>query len=74
MFDNLRENSFYEDDLNAPAQEQALKAAAAPFRRSNARFLGMNAMQRFIISLMLFFTTCVVGTLAMIILGRMSVF
>lgn len=74
MFDNLRENSFYEDDLNAPAQEQAPKAAAASFRRSNARFLGMNAMQRFIISLMLFFTICVVGTLAMIIMGRMSVF
>ena len=75
MFDNLRENSFYEDDLNAaPAQEQSPKAAVASVKRSNTRFLGMNAMQRFIISLMLFFTVCVLGTLAMFILGRMSIF
>jgi hypothetical protein len=74
MFDNLRENSFYEDELNAPAKEQAPKAAATAFRRSNTRFLGMNATQRLIISLMLFFTVCVLGTLAMFIMGRMSVF
>ena len=73
MFDNLRENSFYEDELNTPAKEQTPKAAAA-FKRSNTRLLGMNAMQRLIISLMLFFTVCVIGTLAMFILGRMSVF
>ena len=73
MFDNLRENSFYEDELNTPAREETPKAAAS-VKRSNRRLLGMNAMQRLIISLMLFFTVCVIGTLAMFILGRMSVF
>ena len=78
MFDNLRESanspSFYEDEINAQPMEQAPKAAAVSVRRSSARFLGMTAMQRFVISMMLFFTVCVLGTLAMVILGRMSVF
>ena len=76
MFDNLRESSFYEDDdrNTPPAQDQAPKAATVSFKRRDSRFLGMNAMQRFIVSLMLFFTVCVLGTLAMLILGRMSVF
>jgi hypothetical protein len=39
-----------------------------------AAFLGMNAQQRFLISLMLMFTVCLVGTLAMFILGKMSIF
>jgi len=73
MFDNLRENSFYEDELNTPAREETPKATAS-VKRSSRRLLGMNAMQRLIISLMLFFTVCVLGTLAMFILGRMSVF
>ena len=82
MFDNLRdsaESSFYEDDQNdinkEPAPKAARRAAAAPRRRSgNGRFLGMTAQQRFILSLMLMFTVCVMGTLAMFVLGKMSLF
>jgi hypothetical protein len=78
MFDNLRDSasssSFYEDEINAVPEDQAPMASAAPVRRTNARFLGMTAMQRFILSLMLLFTVCVIGTLALFILGRMSVF
>ncbi|HUG33942.1 MAG TPA: hypothetical protein VMJ90_04165 [Anaerolineales bacterium] len=76
MFDNLRESAsespFYEDDLNALKQEGTPKAARASVRRSGARFLGMTPPQRFMISLMLFFTVCVIGTLAMLILGKMG--
>ena len=78
MFDNLRESasssSFYEDEINSTQDEIASKTSAAPVGRSNSRFLGMNATQRFIISLMIFFTVCVIGTLAMFILGKMSLF
>jgi hypothetical protein len=78
MFDNLRESasdsSFYEDDLNAPKGNEAPKAVRSSARRSSSRFLGMNAQQRFIISMMLFFTVCVIGTLAMFILGKMGMF
>lgn len=79
MFDNLRdsaESSFYDEEPNDVYKEPR-PTAAAPRRRvnrSNGRFLGMSAQQRFLISLMLMFTVCMVGTLAMFILGKMSLF
>lgn len=77
MFDNLRdsaESSFYEEEPNDLYKETEAKPAAssAPKRRRNTRILGMNAQQRFIVSLMLMFTVCIMGTLAMFILGKMS--
>ena len=77
MFDNLRdsaESSFYEEEPNDLYKEPTPNKRAAPTRRSDGRFLGMNAQQRFLISLMLMFTVCLVGTLAMFILGKMSLF
>jgi hypothetical protein len=75
MFDNLRdsaESSFYEEDPNDLYKEPVAKAAVR--RRNNARFLGMNAQQRFLISMMLLFAVCIIGTLAMFVLGKMSFF
>ena len=75
MFDNLRdsaESSFYEEDQNDLYKEPL--AIPASRRRNNARFLGMTAQQRFLISLMLMFTVCILGTLAMLVLGKMSLF
>jgi hypothetical protein len=78
MFDNLRdsaESSFYEEEPNDLYKEPV--AQPAPKRRrakSNARFLGMTAQQRFLISVMLMFTVCIIGTLAMFMLGKMSLF
>ena len=77
MFDNLRdsaESSFYEEEPNDLYNEPKQKAAKAPRRRRSGKFLGMSAQQRFMISLMLMFTVCLVGTLAMLVLGRMSLF
>lgn len=74
MFDNLRdsaESSFYEEDQNDLYKEPVAKVAA---RRRNARFLGMTAQQRFLLSVMLLFTVCIIGTLAMFVLGKMSLF
>ena len=76
MFDNLRdsaESSFYEEDSSDSYKEPKPKKAAAR-RRSNGQLLGMTAQQRFMISLMLLFTVCLVGTLAMFVLGKMSLF
>jgi len=80
MFDNLRdsaESSFYEEEPNdlykEPAPGGKAKSTAAG-RRSNGRFLGMTAQQRFLIALMLMSTVCLIGTLAMFILGKMSLF
>lgn len=74
MFDNLRESAFYEEEPEDPYKESKAQPVAAPRRRRNGRFLGMSAQQRFFISLMLFFTVCLIGTLAMLVLGRMSLF
>lgn len=75
MFDNLRdsaESSFYEEEQNDLYKEPTARAAVR--RRNNARFLGMTAQQRFLIALMLMFTVCLLGTLAMFMLGKMSLF
>jgi len=80
MFDNLRESadsSFYEEEPNdlykEPAPTNGKKTTAtSKRRRNNARFLGMTAQQRFLVSLMLMFTVCIMGTLAMFLMGRMS--
>jgi hypothetical protein len=78
MFDNLRDSaessSFYEEEQNDLYKEPVEKAASKPKRRKNTRFLGMTAQQRFFVSLMLMFTVCIMGTLAMFMLGRMSLF
>jgi len=79
MFDNLRESAetpFYEEESNDLYKEpdSTPLASAVPVRRNNHRFLGMTAQQRFIISLMLMFTVCIFGTLALFITGRMSLF
>ncbi|MCC6299481.1 MAG: hypothetical protein IT314_09290 [Anaerolineales bacterium] len=76
MFDNLRESasssSFYEEDSNELYREPASTPLAAPVRRKPSRFLGLTGLQRFILSLMLLFTVCAIGMLAMFILGKMS--
>lgn len=84
MFDNLRDFSdtpLYEDDEQqaGPNKEPAPAdaPAAAPARRKKRKgktFLGMTAQQRFLISVMLFFTVCLLGTLTMFVMGRMSIF
>ena len=83
MFDNLRDSadsSFYEEEPNdlykdpAPSGKKSASAASKRRRSNNARFLGMTAQQRFLVSLMLMFSVCIMGTLAMLLLGRMSLF
>ena len=84
MFDNLRDFSdtpLYEDDQNQDDlfkdDEEIDSSVAAPARkkrRKSKNFLGMTAQQRFLISVMLMFTVCLLGTLVMFVLGRMSIF
>jgi hypothetical protein len=81
MFDNLRDSadsSFYEEEPNdlykepVPSSQKAASAAPRKRRSNNVRFLGMTAQQRFLVALMLMFTVCIMGTLALLILGKMS--
>ena len=82
MFDNLRELSdtpLYEDDQNQDdlfkdAEDVQPSLAAPVSKKKSGTFLGMTAPQRFLISVMLMFTVLMLGTLAMFVLGRMSIF
>lgn len=76
MFDNLRDSAsdFYEEEPSDTYQESQPKRAVARRTRRKARFLGMTAQQRFILTTMLFLTVCVMGFLAMFVLGKMSLF
>jgi hypothetical protein len=80
MFDNLRdsaESSFYEEEPNDLYREPAATTTAMPRRRVVARggrFLGMTAQQRFILSFMFMLTVCIIGTLAMFVFEKMSLF
>lgn len=76
MFDNLRDSasSFYEEEQNDLYKETEVQPVASRKRRRNTKFLGMTAQQRFLISMMLMFTVCIMGTLAMFVMGKMSLF
>jgi hypothetical protein len=78
MFDNLRdsaESSFYEEEPNELYKEPVAQPVSR--RRavtSGGRFLGMTPQQRFLLSVMLLFTVCIMGALAMFVLEKMSLF
>ena len=76
MFDNLRDSSFYEEEEQNKElyTEPVPQPAVVRRRRKSGRFLGMTAQQRFLLSMMFLFTVCVMGVLAMMVLGRMSLF
>ncbi|HEX5836764.1 MAG TPA: hypothetical protein VFY26_02955 [Anaerolineales bacterium] len=75
MFDNLRDSSFYEEgEQNNELYTEPAPQPAVVRRRRRGRFLGMTAQQRFLLSMMFLFMVCVMGVLAMMVLGRMSLF
>jgi hypothetical protein len=86
MFDNLRDLSdspLYEEDQNQDddlfkdiEEDKSPAPASVPVhkKRRSGNFLGMTAQQRFLISVMLMIAVCMLGTLAMFALGRMSIF
>ncbi len=74
MFDNLREdaasNSFYEEEAKfeptagqSPDDEPAIPS----------RFLGMTSAQRFVISVMLMFTVCIIGAMLLLVMGKIGI-
>lgn len=79
MFDNLRdsaESSFYEEEPNDLYKEPEATATPALRQRvvRRGRFLGMTAQQRFLVSVMFLLTICIMGTLAMFVFEKMSLF
>jgi hypothetical protein len=73
MFDNLRndaESSFYEED-NLPPDEDLF--VPAPKRKTNGKLLGMTPVQRFIIAVMLMVAVCTLGSMCLLLTGKIGI-
>jgi hypothetical protein len=76
MFDNLRDDassSFYEEDDNALFPEEVKAVAAVPRRKAGGnKILGMTSMQRFVIAMMLMIAVCTLGTMCLLLTGKIG--
>ena len=76
MFDNLRDDassSLYEDDDNAfPEEDTFASVPVTSKRKASGKFFGMTSMQRFIIAVMLMIVVCTLGTMCLLITGRIG--
>ena len=73
MFDNLRddaESSFYEEDTLPPDEDLFVPA---PKRRSSGKLLGMTPVQRFIIAVMLMIAVCTLGSMCLLLTGKIGI-
>jgi hypothetical protein len=84
MFDDLRkdssddQSSFFQDDLAdiEPLLGKKPKKSGSGFNLGfNSRtFLGMNAFQRFVISMLLLIVVCIMGTMLLMITNSIKLF
>ncbi|MFO7583602.1 MAG: hypothetical protein R6W69_02650 [Anaerolineales bacterium] len=78
MFDDFRKDagsdSFADDDIERLFEPKETKAAKSAKSRFSGKFLGMTAVQRFVLSFLLFFIVCLGGLLALVALERIVVF
>jgi len=86
MFDDLRnssenDSSFFQDDeleidplLEKKPKKPSLGGLKLNIKFNSKNFLGMNAFQRFIISLLLLMVICILGSMLMMITGSFSLF
>ncbi|MEW6029620.1 MAG: hypothetical protein ACOYZ8_02335 [Chloroflexota bacterium] len=71
MLDGLREDastSQFEEPREFPPESQPPRR-----RRRPGRFLGMNAMQRFIISVFIMIITCMLGAMCLLLTGKFAI-
>ncbi len=78
MFDDLREpekeQQSFQDALGLGAPPRAVSAPAAAPSRPVRGFLGLSAPQRFVLALLVLLAVCVLGTMCLLITGRISAF
>jgi hypothetical protein len=72
MLDNLRDDAsqspLFTEEEPLPPQKRPLLTGPGP------NFLGMTAVQRFVLALMLFLMVCVMGTFFLMLTGKISPF
>ncbi|MGZ6316828.1 MAG: hypothetical protein ACXWNQ_06165 [Anaerolineales bacterium] len=75
MFDNLRDQAnstpFYEDETQF-RESEGMSAPPPPAKPTNLRFMGMTPPQRFIVAVMFLISICVLGTMLLLLTGRIS--
>ncbi len=71
MFDNLRDESNYEDE-QAKYQSAAGTSSNAAGDTKPGRVLGMTAPQRFVITFMLMITVCILGAMCLLVTGKIG--
>lgn len=71
MFDNLREEVSAKPFLDDEEEAKFQPAAGTTSKRS-AHFLGITPVQRFVLVVMLFLAVCVIGSLFLLIMGKIS--
>lgn len=71
MFDNLRDQAAFEFEEEELSDLLPQEKKEVERRRP---FLGMTSQQRFILSVLLFFTVCSMGGLILLITGRFWMF
>lgn len=72
MLDNLREDAASSPFYEGEAKFQSAAGTAPVGRARSSRFLGMTAMQRFILAFMLMFAVCIIGAMALLVLGKIG--
>ncbi len=76
MFDNLREDAesspFYEEEGATRFQPASGTESFFSPPASSRRILGMTGIQRFVITVMMFMAVCLVGGMALLVLGRIG--
>ena len=73
MFDNIRGETtslFNDDDFEEVVEESAPEISRE--RSKPGKFLGMTSFQRFIIALMLMITACILGTMCLLLAGKIG--
>lgn len=74
MFDNLRDqaaSSPYFQQEDELIEERQLPGMPPP-RRTLDQITGMTAQQRFMVAAMLLMVVCLLGTISLIVLGKMA--
>jgi hypothetical protein len=70
MLDRLRQRAIEEDEFNEAVGDEF---AVSDAELHGDRILGMNAVERMLLSILIFLATSVLGTLLLIALGRIDI-
>jgi hypothetical protein len=75
MFDDLRESDqpiFKDEQVKKTESILSMTNRPVTRKKKGGKFLGMTAIQRFILSLLLFLSVCMVGITVLFVTGRLA--